>query len=467
MLAQTLWYATRPLQFLEHCHRRYGDVFTVRSLLFGTEVVVVRPEAIREVFTGDPAVFRAGEANETVRPMVGDRSLLLLDGAEHVRRRKLVLPPFHGDRIAGYGRAMRDATERSMASWPIGAVFSLHPHMQHITLEVILRTVFGLEEGAHADELHRALVEVLDYGSHPASVVGMIRPLQRDLGPLTPWAAFLRSRRRVDQLIQRHIDRRRAALAADGAGGSSDVLGMLLAAVDDDGRPLDDAELRDELMTLLAAGHETTATALCWLFERVLLHGEVQARLDDELARVVGDGALDAERIGRLEYLDACIKEALRQRPIIPAIGRTLSRPARVAGYDLPAGVMVVPGIFMTHHLPDLYPDPDRFVPERFLGHKPDPYAWLPFGGGSRRCLGMAFALYEMKVVAATVLRGMRLRLARQRPARIALRGFTYAPARGVEVVVEPRGRATRPVAGRSAPAPATAKASASPSHER
>jgi cytochrome P450 len=427
--AQTLAYLARPVDFIVGCHRRYGDCFTVDTVLFGVEVVVVQPEVIKQVFTGDPDVYRAGEANAALEPIVGRRSVLLLDGKEHLRHRRLLMPPFHGERMLAYASTMREVTEAAIARLPVGRPFTLHGVMQGITLDIILRTVFGVDEGEALAALRDALPRVLDRMGNPVAALALAPMFQRSLYGLSPWDAFVRDMKRADDLVLAQIDRRRRDASR---GPRTDVLAMLLEARDEDGRPLTDQELRDELMTLLVAGHETTATMLCWAFDFILSDGRVRARLLDEIGK--GD---DPAAAAGIEYLDATIKEALRLRPVIPAVARKLSAPMDVAGHRLPAGTLLVPELYLTHRLPDVYPDPERFFPERFVDKKPDLYAWLPFGGGIRRCLGMAFAMYELKIVLATVLSRVRLHKVDPARARVALRGFTLVPGGGAEVVVD------------------------------
>jgi cytochrome P450 len=428
--AQTLAYVLRPLDFLAQCHRRYGDCFTIDTLLFGVEVNVVHPDAIRQIFTGDPSALHAGEANAALEPLVGARSVLLLDEAEHLRQRRLLMPPFHGERMLSYARIMRAVTEQAIARFPLGRPFALHPHMQRITLDIILRTVFGVDDDAHLAPLRDALTRLLDRTGSAAGSIMLAPVFRRSFHGLSPWDVFVREVRAADDLIHRQIARRRAE-AAGGGDARPDILGMLLEARDEQGRPMSDVELRDELMTLLVAGHETTATMLCWALELILGDARVHDRVRVELENT-GDSA-------RSEYLDATLKEVLRLRPVIPAVGRVLKEDMEIAGMKLPAGVLVVPSTWLTHRLPAYYPEPEAFRPERFLGKKPDPYAWLPFGGGVRRCLGMAFALFELELVLTTILSRVRLRKARPTPARVALRGFTFVPADGAEVVVEAR----------------------------
>jgi cytochrome P450 len=426
--ATTLAYLARPVEFFEQCQKRYGNCFTIETLLFGVEVAVVRPEDIKQIFTGDPDVLRAGEANGALAPVVGPRSVLLLDGPEHLRHRRLLMPPFHGERMLAYADTMRGVTEEALRNMPVGRPFAIQPAMQGLTLDVILRTVFGVDEGEHLTALRQALLRVLDRLGHPLASLALAPAFQRPFFGLSPWDAFQREMRHADQLIHAQIARRRAPPSDR---PRTDILAMLLEARDEEGKPLTDAELRDELMTLLVAGHETTATMLSWAFDLILGDARVKARLLDDMASCA-DPSQSA-------YLDATIKEVLRLRPVIPAVGRKLQEPMEVAGWALDKGTLVVPSIFLTHRLPDVYPDPMAFKPERFLDTKPDPYAWLPFGGGVRRCLGMAFALYEMKVVLATILPRVALRKARSLPSRVTIRGFTFVPADGTEVVIDKR----------------------------
>lgn len=426
--AQTALFLTRPVEFLDGCARRYGDAFTVDTHLIGREIEIVHPDLVRQVFTGDPDVMRAGEANDILRPLLGSRSVLLLDGKEHVRQRKLLLPPFHGERVAAWGRTMREVTERIVASWPRGKSFSLHPHMQRITLEVILRTVFGVDEGSQLGDLRDSLTVILDRQSSPLQAFFTMPAMRRSFLGLTPWDGFLRDLAHADTLIHRQIARRREERRR-GEPPRNDVLSMLLEARDEEGQPMTDGEIRDELVTLLVAGHETTATMLCWTFDFVLGDARVEARVRREIA------ASDAE--GPLPYLEAVIKEVLRLRPVVPAVGRRLSKPVKLGRWEIPAGELLVPVSFLTHRSASVYPEPEAFRPERFLDAKPDPYAWYPFGGGGRRCLGMTFSLYEMRIVLSTVLARLQMRKRHAAPAEVTLRGFTLVPRGGTEVIVD------------------------------
>jgi len=433
---QTLGFLLSPQGSTHRNAERFGDLYTVQTSIFGTEVVTTDPEIIKLAFTGDPDVFHAGEANEALGTVVGTRSLLLLDGAEHLRERRLMMPPLHGERMHAYAETMRVVTERVVAGWEVNKPFSIHHPLQQITLEIILTTVFGLTEGPRLDLLRDKLTELMNRAQSRFGLLMMIPALQRDLGPLWPWARFIRMRDDVDALIHEEIAGRRAEIARATGERRADVLSMLLAARDEDGQGMTDKELRDELMTLLVAGHETTATALSWAFEQILGNPRVHGRLVAEIDAAVAEGKAGPDDLTRLEYLDATIKEVLRLRPPVPVVARKLKKPLVIRGYELPAGVLIVPSVYLTHRRADLYPDPEVFRPERFLGKKVDPYTWLPFGGGVRRCVGMAFAFYEMKIVLATVLSRVMLRLIKPAPLKVVLRSFIFAPEGGTRVVV-------------------------------
>ena len=432
-LVQFLHSAFRPTAFLEECSRRFGDPFTLRIPGRPPLVMFSDPEAIREIFTGDPERLCAGQANDLLAPMLGQHSLLLLDGARHLRERRLMLPPFHGERMQAYGRVMREIADRSIDAWPVGRPFPIHERMQAITLDVILRTVFGLDEGVQLDRLRERLRRLMAFVSGTLGVLLLIPWLQRDLGPLTPGGRFARLAGEIDTILFAEI----ARLRSEGVAGREDILSMLIAARDEDGQPMSDQELRDEMVTLLLAGHETTATSLAWAFHRLLGRPDVLGKLRAELGAVAGDGPLEPEHVARLEYLDAVVKETARLNPVVPNVGRRLQAPMRIGGHDLPAGVVASPCIYLTHRRPDLWPDPARFDPERFVGARPNPYAFFPFGGGVRRCLGAAFATYEMKVVLAEVLARVELRAAPGYRVRTVRRTVTLAPSGGMPVVVE------------------------------
>jgi cytochrome P450 len=421
-----------PTRYLEEQGAQWGDAFSGRSPIFGTTANFSHPDAVKAIFTGDPEVFSAGEANASLALYVGTRSVLLLDGADHLHVRRRMLPAFHGERMTPYTDVMREATRRAFAGLRPGQTIGLHAVFQRVTLEVILRTVVGLADGPELDAAHAQIVRMLGIATSPSGLIWSLPAMQKDLGPFTPWAGIKREIDATDRLLLDHIDTHRK-----GGGSPGDVLAMLVAAVDEEGRGLDDRSLRDQLMTLVLAGHETSATTLAWAFEEILRAPGEQERLLAEAAAVLGGAPVTAERLPRFERLDSAIKETLRLHPVIGAIGRKLKQPATVGGYDLPAGVMVVAVLHLTHRRPDLYPDPTRFVADRFIGKKTDPYTFAPFGGGIHRCLGMAFAFHEMKVILATMLgMGFRLELAFQAPPVTTLRSVVYAPKGETRAIV-------------------------------
>lgn len=415
--AQTLAWATRPKPFLRRMRDRYGDAFAIRLRTGENFVMLSDPDAVKQVFTGDPQVFRAGEGNRILLPLLGKHSVLLLDGPEHLRQRKLLLPPFHGERMQRYREIMEEATAREVATWTPGEPIQLARRMQEVTLEVIMRAVFGLRAQDELAHLRSVLLDLLDWTMAPSRFLRLALYSPEKLATYEPLRRVLEP---FDAALLGEIARRRTA---DDLDEREDILSLLLQAQDADGQGLSDRELRDELLTLLVAGHETTATALGWAFERLLRHPDALDRATED-ART-GDGA----------YLDAVGKEILRMRPVLPIVVRRLSEPTTVAGYDLPAGIDVAPCIYLVHHREDLYPEPDAFRPERFLGVKPGTYTWLPFGGGVRRCIGAAFAQFEMTVVLGAVLRAVDLRPTRPESERTSRRTITLVPGAGAEAV--------------------------------
>jgi cytochrome P450 family 135 len=408
-----------PYSWMAKRRESYGDVFSSHFPFFGRIVYVADPALIKQVFTGDPSVFHAGAANATVLgDALGEHSLLTLDEGRHLSQRKLLLPPFHGESVRRYVEVMAAAAAAEVESWPVGRTFALRPRMQAITLEVILRAVFGVRDGERMD-LFRARIPRLGELSSPLDWLPF---MQRDLGGITPAARFRKAVAAVDELIYAEIAERRSL--ADSAE-RDDVLTLLLGARHEDGSPMTDVELRDELMTLLTAGHETTATGLSWAFERLLRTPRVMARLLE---------SLDDD-----EYLDAVVKETLRVRPVVVDVARLLRSDIELGPWRLPAGTLVLPAIAAVHQRPDLYPSPLEFRPERFLDGAAESYAWIPFGGGVRRCIGASFAQVEMRVVLREVLRRVRLRAPSARDERAQVRHVTVVPARGCRVVVEQR----------------------------
>jgi cytochrome P450 len=442
-LVQTYRYVRNPLPLLDECAKQFGDLFTIRILGSPPWVFVWSPALLKTMFTAPPDVLHAGEANATVFGAVaGDASVFTMDESPHLNRRRLLLPQFHGDRMQVYFDQIRSIAEETVERWPIGAPFALNHQTQQMTLQTIIRGVFGIHAdrgpstglgtGDAADrELVRTLTDLAD------NVIGssllLARPLQRDWGAWSPWGRVKAIIGRADHAIYNELRRRRAASDVE---ARPDILSLLLQVRDEDGSPLTDREIRDELVVMLMAGHETTGTALAWTFERILSLPEVERRLREELDAVTGGGPLVAEHLLRLEYLDAVVKETLRSRPIMPAGGaRLVRKPITIGGRTIEPPAILINAMYLLHRRPELYADPDAFKPERFLGKRSiDPYEWTPFGGGMRRCLGLSFALFEIKAVVAAVLSRVRLRIENPNAA-VKRRGFFLAPAEGPRVV--------------------------------
>lgn len=391
---------------------------------------------MKEVFTAPPDVLHPGEGARVLEPVVGSNSVILLDGDAHMRQRKLLLPAFHGEKMERLTGLMAEVAEREVAEWPRGEPVELQERFQHLTLEIILRAVFGLDPGPRLEALRVRLAELLTFGDRPISLVPIDPggPVGRALSRTGPFARFLELREETDALIFELIEERRAAA---GEGGRDDVLSMLLDARHEDDSPMSDQELRDELMTMLVAGHETTASSLAWAFERLVRLPEVLGNLRDE----VDSGEDDA-------YLTATIQETLRHRPVLPNVEpRMVKKPIEVGGWRYEPGVCLTPNGYLIHHDPEIYPDPFAFRPERFLGAPPGTYTWIPFGGGRRRCIGASFATVEMKVVLRAVLEACEpapADAAEERPRR---RNITVRPGRGAQVVIRDRRPAIAPAA--------------------
>jgi cytochrome P450 len=424
---QALRFGRDPIGFFLRLRRRYGNLFALSFPGFGRLVYLADPALVREVFSGDPARFHAGEANASVlEPALGPNSVLTLDEEEHMRQRKLLLPPFHGQSVRRYGDTIRAITERDMQTWPVGKPFAMRPHTQGITLEVILRAVFGLRD---ENRLARARRLITEFALRTQSVL-LFPFLRRSFGRFSPWARFERARAALDDFVYEEIAARRADRSGE---DRDDVLALLLQASHEDGSPMSDEELRDELVTVIGAGHETTATALAWALDCLLHTPRALARLRESIAA-------DDDR-----YLDAVIEETLRVRPVITDVARKLTAPTEIGGYRLPAGTFVMPAIAALHYREDLFPQPNEFRPERFLAGEGFHYSWIPFGGGIRRCIGAAFAQYEMRIVLGTIFERADLRAASRRPERVRVRNITSAPARGTRVVLR---RGLRPALG-------------------
>ena len=430
-LFQTLNWVRRPIPIMRKYAREYGECFTLRWINSPPVVFFSDPVAIKQIFTASPERALAGRANVVLKPMLGENSVLLLDGARHKRERKLLMPPFHGERMRLYGEIMREAADRSIDNWPEEQPFPIHERMQAITLDIILRAVFGVDEGALLQKLRSLLIEFLRLvGSSPLL---LIRRLQVNLGPLTSWQRISQLGHAIDTALYEQIAQRKAAAQ----NGRTDIMAMLIEARDEDGQPMSAQELRDEMITMLLAGHETTATSLSWVVHRLLQNPDVLEKVRAELQRVVGGGPIQAEHMSELAYLDATIKETARLNPIVPVVARYLEQPTRIGAYEIPAGCVAAPCIYLTHRRPELWPEPETFNPDRFVGKRVDPYTFFPFGGGVRHCLGAAFAAYEMKIVLAQMLSRVSLRPVPGYTARVVRRSITFAPSEGLPVIRE------------------------------
>lgn len=431
-LVQMLRWVTSPMAFMEACAKRYGDIFTLR--LSVPVVFVSNPQALQQILTSDTKQFESpGDINKMFEPLLGRHSVITLSGEAHQRQRQLLLPPFHGERMRTYGQVIADVTKQVSSQWQIGKPFCVRSAMQTLTMRVVMQAVFGLHEGKRAQELEELLGIMMDAGgSSPLRALMLYFSfLQQDLGPLSLWGTFLRRREKADKLIYEEIRERRE----QPEGVSTDILSLLMTARDEAGQRMTDQELRDELMTLLTAGHETTATALTWALYWIHKIPSVREKLRQELDSLGDD--LDYNTILKLPYLNAVCCETLRIYPVgMLTFPRVVKTPVSLCGWELESGTVVMGSIYLNHQREDLYPEPKQFQPERFLSRQFSPSEYLPFGGGARRCIGMAFALFEMKVAIATILSGRKLALVGDREVRPRRRGLVTGPGRSIEMVV-------------------------------
>lgn len=433
---QLIRYSHSPLSFLEGCASRYGDPFTIRLAGYGKFVMLASPGAVKDVFRGDPHILHSGEGNEFLSATVGKNSVLVLDDEPHARQRRVLLPPLRGERMRSFFDAMQAATLDAVRAWPVGRTLAMIEPMQEITLRVMLQVVLGLESGEQLAEFAGRVRRVLELGRGRHGLI-LIKVLPVSLLQRTRWLPFYRRMHDLDEALFAFIEKRRREPAAE---RGENVLTDLLAASHEDGKPLDDQEIRDALVTLIFAGHDTTSVALAWVLEQIVPRADVVARITDELRRTTGGAPPRADQLNQLEFLDAAIREGLRVRTIMPFVVRLTKGVFTAGGREYPPGVVLCPCSHLVHRREDLYPDPEKFRPDRFLERHYASHEWFPFGGGSRMCLGMAFALYEMKVVLSTLFATVSLaRPPGSRSAQVR-RGLALAPDDGARMKVVERG---------------------------
>ncbi len=431
---QKIQWVTDPVGYMERAVQKYPDIFTANVIGFGNTLIFVNhPQRLQEILTNDRKKFAAlGGENKILQPLLGNHSIMMLEGDRHRKRRQLVMPSFHGDRMRSYGELIGKITEKVWSHLPTDKTFAARSATQDISLQVILQTVFGVHEGEKSQKLKKQLALMADLFRSPLTSSFLFFPyLQKDLGAWSPWGKFLRDRQQLDQLVYSEIAERRQENNPD----RIDILSLLMSSQDEAGNPMTDQELRDELMTLLFAGYETTATAMAWALYWIHKKPEVREKLLQELD-TLGDSP-DPMSIFRLPYLTAVCNETLRIHPVaMLTFPRVVQESVELLGHSLEPGAILVGCIYLTHQREDLYPQPKQFQPERFLERQFSPYEFIPFGGGVRRCLGEALAVFEMKLVLATILSRYQLTLADHQPEIPRRRGVTLAPARGVQIII-------------------------------
>ena len=437
---QLIHWIVDPIGFQDLYSQQLGDTFTMQLGKMGTYVVTGNPQAVQDIFS-QSSKFDVGRGNALAEPLIGRNSLMLMDGDRHQRERKLLMPPFHGERLQAYAQKICLIAEHVASQWQVDVPFIARTEMQKISLEVIVQVVFGLSQGDRYGQLKPLLAEWLDMTDSPLRSSLLFLPfLQKDWGPWSPWGKMKRRQHHVHQLLQDEIEARRAEAHEPG----DDVLSLMMAARDEQGQAMTDEELRDELLTMLFAGHETTATALAWALYQIHRQPEVRSRLLHELENT--GGTLQPLDMARLPYLTAVGQETLRMYPLLPiTFPRIAKEPVEIAHYSFEAETTLMPSIYLVHYREELYPQPRQFKPERFLDRKYSPAEYLPFGGGHRRCLGYALAELEMKLVLATILSQYQLALVDDNPVKLQRRGFTLAPAGGVPMVMNGNTAVTRP----------------------
>jgi len=436
MWQRRLWglrFLFRPIETLTARHQAYGDNYRISQPDTTPALVYFSsPEALEAIFTARPEQLSAGRGNQILEVLLGQHGIVLLEEEPHQRQRQLLMPPFHGDRMRSYVNLIQTITTQSTQHWTINTQFQVRPLVQAISLQVILQAMFGLDRGSRYEAIRAGLTQMLDRFGSPIGAMLLFYPfLRKDWGNWSPWGRFLQVRQQVDELLYAEIADRRDSPDTE----RTDILALLMTARDENGQPLSDVELRDELITLLFAGHETTASALAWALYWITARPDVRSRLVSEFAAL--DASADAMTISRLPYLTAVCQETLRLYPIaMSAFPRIVKQSINVAGYHLEPGTVIMPSIYLAHHRPEVYPNPDQFDPERFLVRQYSPYEYLPFGGGNRRCIGSAFALFEMKLVLFELLSNWEFALVNQNPVRPTRRGITIAPSNHLKLQI-------------------------------
>jgi len=448
-LLQTIQLIAQPTEFLDACQERYGNPFTLRVLGLNSPPVVFfsDPQAIQEIFAIPSSKLDFRKATHVFEPLMGEQSIILQEGRSHQRQRQLMMPSFHGDRMRSYCSLICEITEQAIAPWTTGSSYSMHKVMPEITLQIILRVVFGINPGSRYQQLEKLLSSLLEDVTTPLySSLFFFPPLQRDLGAWSPWGQFLRRRQEIDALIYAEISDRRSTYDES----RTDILSLLMSAHDENGEQMSDVELRDQLVSLLLLGYETTAAVLAWAFYWIHSSPSVLKTLQEELNSV--GNPFNSDALAQLPYLSAVCSETLRINPIalICTPRRTLE-PLQLAGYHFDAGVILIPCIYLAHQRSETFPNPKEFKPERFLNEKFSPYEYFPFGGGYRGCIGAAFSMFEMKLVLGTILSRCQLALTTQHPVRPVRRGITIVPSGGVPVVLTGKhpAKTVQPVRGK------------------
>ena len=433
---QLINWISDPIGFQKKYSQKYGDIFSMRLSGIGSSVIIGNPKAIQELFNQD-SKFDIGRANNLAEPLIGKNSLMLMDGDRHRRERKLLMPSFHGEKIQVYAKQIIDITEKIANQWKIGESFIVRSTMQKVSLEIILQVVFGLSEGERYEQLKPLLTNWLDMTDSPLRSSMLFLPfLQKDWGAWSPWGKMKRLQKQVFDLLQAEIEEKRIKIKAQKDNQGNDVLSLMMAVRDENGESMTDEELKDEMISILFAGHETTATALSWAFYQIYQNPDVIEKLQLEL-KSLGENPNPLET-AKLPYLSAVCQETLRMYPVLPVLfPRIAKSPIKIAGIEFDAETIFMPSLYLVHYREDLYPDPEQFKPQRFLEKQYSPSEYFPFGGGSRRCLGYALALLEMKLVIATVISKYQLASSDDKPVKIQRRGFTLAPSGGVKMVVK------------------------------